>query len=633
MKVPATVPLTVSHPHLVTEWDYQKNKESPDSYSKGSSYSAAWNCSQGHPYYARVSARVRGTGCPYCSGRKALVGVNDVATLHPHLIAEWHPDNQIQLESLRPGSQEKGLWQCIQGHQWKAKIRDRVNGSGCHVCANKAIHIGYNDLATLNPEVALLWDYEKNTIKPFEIMSKSEKKVFFKCSNGHEWQNSPSRQTEVASGCSYCAGRKALAGYNDLATIYPQLATEWHPVRNGILLPSEVTGTMDKSVWWRGLCNHEWEASLQARTGQKQGCPYCAGRKALKGFNDLATKHPELAQEWNQELNGKFTPEMFTRGSNYRAHWKCDKGHDWIAKITDRSVNKSGCPVCSAGKNVSKDEQEIADFLRDAGFKVSQSDRLTLNGLEVDILIPDKNFAIEFNGLYWHTEKMGKDKTYHHNKWKKCKAAGIQLIQIWEDEWKNNPSLIKSMLLHKLGSNLSKKVPARKTILLEIEISEARDFLNENHIQGFSSGSYYFGLKKEDKLHAVIVFKKEPDGKLNIIRYATNASVLGGFTKLLSYAEKTLKPTAFITFSDNCVSDGSLYAKNGFILDKEIEPDYRYLIGMKRQHKYGYRLKRFKNDPLLKWEEGLTERELAELNRIDRIWDAGKFRWLKICNK
>jgi hypothetical protein len=631
--VPAVTSLTLTHPNLALEWSSTLNKLPAESYSKGSTHKAWWNCSKSHTYEANISARVRGTGCPYCSGRKAIPGVNDVSTLHPHLNSEWHPDNTVSLKSFRPGSQEKGLWQCLKGHQWEAKIRDRVNGSGCHICAGKAIQVGHNDLATTHPLLVSLWDHDKNTIKPFEIMGKSEKKVFFKCDNGHAWENSPSRQSQVASGCSYCAGRKALPGNNDLLTLHPGIASEWHPTKNDNLLPSMVTGTMDKKVWWLGSCGHEWESVIHSRVGQYQGCPYCAGRKALKGFNDLTTKHPELASEWDHILNEDLKPEMFTRGSNQKVYWKCNRDHSWIAKITDRSVNNSGCPNCAAGKSISKNEQEIADFLKAEGLHVLQSDRLTLNGMELDILLPELNFAIEFNGLYWHTEKRGKTKYYHHDKWKACKQSSIQLVQIWEDEWKKNPKLIKNMILHKLGINKSEKIYARKTYVSQVSLMEARQFLEENHIQGFASGSYYLGLKIDKKLNALIVLKKESGNQLNIIRYATNAPVVGGFTKLLNYAERTIAPNSFVTFSDHCVSDGSLYASNGFIKDKEIEPDYRYVIGMKRQHKYGYRLKRFKNDPLLLWQEGLTERKLAELNGIDRIWDAGKIRWIKICGK
>lgn len=114
------------------------------------------------------------------------------------------------------------------------------------------------------------------------------------------------------------------------------------------------------------------------------------------------------------------------------------------------------------------------------------------------------------------------------------------------------------------------------------------------------------------------------------IRYATAARVPGGgFTKLLAHAENVYAPSHFITFADHTISDGGLYENNGFIVDKELPPDYMYVVNKERKHKFGYRLKRFQNDPNLLWEEGLTERELAALNSLPRIWDAGKTRYIK----
>ena len=264
--------------------------------------------------------------------------------------------------------------------------------------------------------------------------------------------------------------------------------------------------------------------------------------------------------------------------------------------------------------------------------RVFSSERSILDSLELDIYIPSKNIAIEYNGIYWHSE-LYRDSKYHYNKWKACKDKGIQLIQIWEDEWNRNPEQIKRMLAHKLGASNERKVFARKTTIVELTKAEVEPFLNENHVQGYASGSYYLGLqdKETDELVSVLILKNEAktDGKmLNIIRYATSANVIGGFTKLLSYATKTYQPDSYITFSDNCVSDGGLYENHGFIADKHLPPDYMYVVGNVRRHKFGYRLKRFKDDPALLWEEGLTERELADLNGLKRIWDAGKTRWV-----
>ena len=109
----------------------------------------------------------------------------------------------------------------------------------------------------------------------------------------------------------------------------------------------------------------------------------------------------------------------------------------------------------------------------------------------------------------------------------------------------------------------------------------------------------------------------------------TAYSVPGGFTKLLKAAQGIYPEYPFITFSDHMVSDGGLYAASGFVADKELAPDYAYMVNGARQHKFGYRLKRFRTDPSLLWEEGKTERELADLNNLTRIWDAGKTRWVK----
>ena len=128
------------------------------------------------------------------------------------------------------------------------------------------------------------------------------------------------------------------------------------------------------------------------------------------------------------------------------------------------------------------------------------------------------------------------------------------------------------------------------------------------------------------------MFFFENKNSYNIVRYATSVPVVGGFSKLLSTATKIYNPSAFITFSDNCVSDGGLYKKLGFTAEKQLPPDYMYVVNGKRKHKFGYRLKKFRNNPALKFEEGLTERELAELNGLNRIWDAGKIKWVKTIN-
>ena len=111
---------------------------------------------------------------------------------------------------------------------------------------------------------------------------------------------------------------------------------------------------------------------------------------------------------------------------------------------------------------------------------------------------------------------------------------------------------------------------------------------------------------------------------LNIVRYATGTNIVGGFTKLLSYAAKTFNPDSFTATADHCEAHAELYEKSGFIVEKVLPPDYMYVVRNERKPRSEYPLERFHSDPKLLWEEGLTEMELADLNGLDRIWDADK---------
>lgn len=252
---------------------------------------------------------------------------------------------------------------------------------------------------------------------------------------------------------------------------------------------------------------------------------------------------------------------------------------------------------------------------------------------ELDIYIPSLNIAIECNGVYWHSEGAGKDRNFHKAKLDACRAAGIQLIQIWEDDWAERQDVVKSMLAHKLGASQARMVYARQTDAVDITATEARVFLNAHHIQGAITGSFYLGLRERGtaELVAVMVLKRQ-GGKassvLRLERYATSLRLPGGHSKLVSYAERHIEDwTELVTFADLEVSDGSLYEATGWVQDAVLRPDYRYVVGNTRRHKFGYRLARFRDDPDLEYEPGLTERELASLNKLHRVWDSGKIRF------
>ena len=194
---------------------------------------------------------------------------------------------------------------------------------------------------------------EKNgDLTPDTVSHGSHYKAFWRCSAGHCWQAAVYTRTAGAS-CPYCAGKRVWQDGNDLATMHPGVAAERHPTKNASLTPSDVRPGTHRKVWWLCATGHEWQAEVKSRA-HGCGCPYCAGRRVLPGFNDLATTEPAVAAQWYQPLNGGLTPETVTYGSSKRVFWKCSEGHVWKAVISSRAgKQKTGCPIC-AGKYSAK---------------------------------------------------------------------------------------------------------------------------------------------------------------------------------------------------------------------------------------------------------------------------------------
>ena len=151
-------------------------------------------------------------------------------------------------------------------------------------------------------------------VTPDEVPAGSHRHVWWMCKQGHEWQAEVRCRTLYGNGCPFCANRAVLTGFNDLATLYPELAAEWHPTKNGALTPEQVLAGSEKRVWWQCGRGHAWQTSVSTRTRANCRCPVCTGRTVLAGENDLATLSPELAAEWHPTLNGALTPDMVTAG-------------------------------------------------------------------------------------------------------------------------------------------------------------------------------------------------------------------------------------------------------------------------------------------------------------------------------
>ena len=271
------------------------------------------------------------------------------------LLDQWDRARNAPLtpEQVAPGSHQKVWWRCRQGHSWQAEVKSRVKGTGCPVCAGKRTQPGENDLAALRPDLAAQWDDEKNApLTPEGVTPGSHKKVWWRCGRGHSWQAMVIARA-AGEGCPVCAGKVVIPGQTDLATLFPDLAAQWDGERNGPLAPDRVAPYSNRKVWWRCPRGHAYQAAVSARTYRGTGCPYCAGKKVLSGFNDLAALHPRIAAQWHPVLNGALTPEMVTAGSRRAVWWQCPEGHVWKARVHTRTgPQRCGCPVCAGRARV-----------------------------------------------------------------------------------------------------------------------------------------------------------------------------------------------------------------------------------------------------------------------------------------
>lgn len=286
-----------------------------------------------------------------------------------------------------------------------------------------------------------------------------------------------------------------------------------------------------------------------------------------------------------------------------------------------------GCYRCH-DFGTSQAEKSIRELLLDIGVNMP-STYISHGGrkYEIDMYSEELRVGIEFNGVYWHSEKF-REREYHYNKSVAAAGNGIRLLHVWEDDWLFKNDIVKEHILRVLGKSSQPKIAARKMKVMEADFSTATEFLERTHIQGGTSATYYIGGFYEGELVALACFKKRGED-YELVRYATSAIVQGGHSKLVSYFEKNYSYQNLITFADLTFSDGGLYKNTGWIEDKVLAPDYQYLVNGVRKHKFGYRIERFKRDPDLQYMEGMTERELAELNGLLRVYDAGKIRFIK----
>jgi len=300
----------------------------------------------------------------------------------------------------------------------------------------------------------------------------------------------------------------------------------------------------------------------------------------------------------------------------------CDKGHEYKSNydlIFKRyKYNIPICTVCNpVGNQYSAAEKSILNFIKENyNDEIIENSRNIINPYEIDIFLPKLNLAIEFNGLYWHSE-IYHDKSYHKMKYDMCKNNNIQLIQIFEDDWSFKQDIVKSMILNKIHITPN-KIFARKCQIKELSDVDIKEFLQKNHIQGYTKSSIKLGLFYQDNIVSVMTFmKNDKNYELNRFCNKINYNIVGGASKLFNHFIKNYNFENIISFSNNLYSNGNLYYKLNFKKLSELNADYSYIVENKRYHKFNFRKK-----------NELTEREYNLSKNYLRIYDAGKIKFI-----
>jgi hypothetical protein len=387
--------LSITHPKLYQEWHFEKNILLPEEYK--TSDKVWWKCKNGHEWQALINNRKsHNSGCPYCKNKKVSKD-NNLFTICPELCKEWdYEKNSLSPKDYTYRSNKKVWWKCAKGHSWEASPNTRIKGHGCPYCSGKNITLN-ESLFYKYPELCKEWDYEKNNISPKQCSPKSNRKVWWKCENGHSWQTSISVRTS-GHKCPYCAGQRATEDMN-VTVLYPEICKYFDYNKNKYNLKHYLPNSNQK-VWWKCENGHSFKLAVQKFIKRVNKCLICNKKIASEDYN-LLLIYPELCKEWNYEKN-YLTPDKYTPYSKKKVWWKCRSGHVWNANISNRTIHNTNCPKCSH-RSVSLSCTKWLDTL---GI-LSDNREIKIEKYIVDGL--QNNIVYEYLGDFWH----GNPTTFH----------------------------------------------------------------------------------------------------------------------------------------------------------------------------------------------------------------------------
>ena len=453
-------------------------------------------------------------------------------------------------------------------------------------------------------------EFGKRNYKLIDTVYKNSRtKLNYICPNGHKhsikWDH-----FRDGHGCPYCASRPPIT----IEFIKKEFEKE------GYILLTKIYKNSRQKLEYICPNGHRHRIKWNNWTSGYR-CPECApNMKKTFGY---------VKKEIEKE-NYKLITKHY-QNSRKKLHLICPKGHDYYVSWSNWKHYNSRCTECNKW-GTSYQEKTLVSFIKTMCGDIETHDRKLISPYELDIVIPDKKLAIEYCGLYWHSELMGKDKNYHLNKLEACESQGYRLITIFEDEFVNNKEIIFSMLTNIIGLNRSKIIYARKCMLKKISSADAKEFCINNHIQGYAISSIRLGAFYNDELVSVMTFskpfltkrhKKSEIGIFELSRFCCkiNTRVIGIFSKFIKYFERNYDYDEIFTYTDRRWYVGDVYKKVGFNFIRSTKPNYWYFKNnMIRMHRFGFRKTKDES-------KELSERQIRKSEGLNKIWDCGNLKY------
>lgn len=484
---------------------------------------------------------------------------------------------------------------------------NHLNGRGCFKCggtskSNKETFIGKAKNVHNNR-----YDYSK-----VEYVNARTKVCIICPEHGEFWQI-PAHHLR-GEGCSKCRGKTLLTTEEFIKKArevhgnrYDYSKSIYLNIESNICITCPIHGD-----FWQKPKHHL----------QGSGCIKCTGKEVFDTISFI--------KKANCIHNYKYDYSKVDYVNNHSDICIICPEHGEFWQNPNNHLRGTGCPSCSC--RVSKPEKEIRHYVGNLiGSNNVVSDRKLLNGLECDVIVLTKKIAIEYNGLYWHSEAQGKDKNYHLHKTELAESKGYHLIHIFEDEWLEHKNLVLNKARHFLGCDIDKPViGARKCVIKTVSKTLAEPFLVTYHLQGFVSSTTYYGAFYGDILVGVMTFKQEKPDIWNLTRFATNTDyrLPGLASKIFKQFIKDNNPMEVKAFLDRRWShcNENVYDRMGFKLVETLAPDYRYVVRSQRVHKFNFRkqiIAKEHNFPLI-----MTEKEMVEQLGYYRIWDCGLYKYI-----